>query len=448
MPRSILTLAALVYATAAQGAVFTVGPHGAYATLQEGLSAAAVLAGSHEVRVEGGIHDDPVGVYDCCAGRVVVSGGWNDTFTSPAGGAATVLDGLGVRRVMELFVLRGELSLRNLTIRNGYVETIPHATASTFGAGLDARVRGDATLELSSLTFLSNRIHAAIPDASSAIGAGAALDVFERGQLRMFTTVFRGNAITEGPGADLIAGYGAGAWLSLRGKAIADVRRNTFRQNRLEGDGYVGAAGLHLSSRTVESVAQVRENTFDRNEVVVALEDPAASGMTAVAVSATTAVVIEARRNRFVGNRGGPQLRLYAYGGARIVAGDSLLAAGTHEGVVADGRGGSRTHLVNLTSVGNAGAGVRASGEGSVFNTIAFENAPDTVLAAAVAAGFNLVGVDPLFAPGSGYRLSAASPARDAGTNAPPGGLGPLDVDLGPRVVGPRVDVGAHEYKP
>jgi hypothetical protein len=87
------------------------------------------------------------------------------------------------------------------------------------------------------------------------------------------------------------------------------------------------------------------------------------------------------------------------------------------------------------------------SGSGFVFNTIAFGNAPEVVFGPAVATGANLFGVNPLFEPGSVYKLSASSPARDIGSATPPGGLGPLDVDLRPRVFGPRVDIGAYEWR-
>jgi hypothetical protein len=33
----------------------------------------------------------------------------------------------------------------------------------------------------------------------------------------------------------------------------------------------------------------------------------------------------------------------------------------------------------------------------------------------------------------------------DAGDDAPPGGLGPLDLDKGPRIERARVDIGAYE---
>jgi hypothetical protein len=46
------------------------------------------------------------------------------------------------------------------------------------------------------------------------------------------------------------------------------------------------------------------------------------------------------------------------------------------------------------------------------------------------------------------YHLGAGSPAIDAGSNHPPGGLGPFDIDGETRRRGTRVDIGADETGP
>jgi hypothetical protein len=64
-----------------------------------------------------------------------------------------------------------------------------------------------------------------------------------------------------------------------------------------------------------------------------------------------------------------------------------------------------------------------------------------------VNAGNNLIGADPKFVDSAGrdYRLKAKSPAINAGSNDPPGALGPLDLDGHPRIAGGTVDIGACE---
>jgi hypothetical protein len=55
------------------------------------------------------------------------------------------------------------------------------------------------------------------------------------------------------------------------------------------------------------------------------------------------------------------------------------------------------------------------------------------------------VRVDPRFISASNFRLQRSSPLVDGGMNGPAGGLPGASFDGGPRVVGPRVDLGAYE---
>ena len=64
-----------------------------------------------------------------------------------------------------------------------------------------------------------------------------------------------------------------------------------------------------------------------------------------------------------------------------------------------------------------------------------------------VLTGFNLVGINPGFRPGT-YELDGGSAAADAGTNAPPIPLLPVDLALYPRVYNATVDIGAYEWRP
>jgi hypothetical protein len=100
---------------------------------------------------------------------------------------------------------------------------------------------------------------------------------------------------------------------------------------------------------------------------------------------------------------------------------------------------------VPLASANGDGAGMTAfrdpGATATVYNTIVHGNGTDST-PPDVTAGSNLVGVGPLFT-GPLYRPGA--PAIDAGSPAPPGGLGPSDLFSGPRTIDAAPDIGAIE---
>lgn len=143
------------------------------------------------------------------------------------------------------------------------------------------------------------------------------------------------------------------------------------------------------------------------------------------------------------------QLGVQAGGGGVLILSDGVVARGNRHGLSAWSIGGL-VHVTNLTVTAHPEQGVvgsRLFGAGEVLlsNTIAYANGSD-VLGSLTSSG-NLVGVDPIFVDtvGGNYRLVLGSPGVDAGTDSPPGGLGPLDLDGDARIQGPRVDVGAYE---
>lgn len=438
----------LLCAGTAEAALIRVGPGGTHATVQAGLAAALGTPGTHEVRLAGGrTFYEHVEVLTAVATEVTVSGGWNAAFTARTG-APTVLDGDGTGRALRLGITSTRLSLTHLTVRGGYLEAGPHAIGGTFGAGIRAHVGGNAHLLLGSLQVLGNRIHAAIPALSSPAGAGAAFDVFGSGRLALGTSTFDGNLISRAPGSP-VTGQGGGAWIIVREKGLAEVAKNTFKENRVEGTTFVGAGGLHVIVTAVSTPTIVDDNRFEANTVAgAAADDPAGSGLAIQADVAVARVVATARRNRLTGNGGAVQMRLDARGRSGVLASDSWVHAGPDGGAAASAIAPAAVALNNLTVVGNGATGIATTGVSYVYNSVAFANAIDTALAPGVPEGFNLVGVDPMFEPESAYRIQAGSPARDAGTNTPPGGLGPQDLERRARVVGPRVDIGADEFEP
>ena len=140
------------------------------------------------------------------------------------------------------------------------------------------------------------------------------------------------------------------------------------------------------------------------------------------------------------------QVHLFANSNNIVVLGDSEISRSeTDGGVLAGISDSADISLVNLTVPDNAGFDLAVNGAVNISNTLA-----DTTDASIASANVNnsLFGTDPLYLERVDgiYHLLPSSPAIDAGTSTPPGGLGSLDLDGNPRIMGARVDLGANEF--
>ncbi len=145
------------------------------------------------------------------------------------------------------------------------------------------------------------------------------------------------------------------------------------------------------------------------------------------------------------------QVELSAGSDGAASLGDTLIVAGSG-GLLGGGFGTLR--ITNVTVADTPGAtGIEMTDGGgvgtvSLANSIVWPNAL-SVDDPTVTSTHNLAGVDPQVSSTSvadPYGLQPWSPAIDAGTNTPPGGLGPFDARHATRVIGPTVDIGAEEF--
>jgi hypothetical protein len=448
--------AALLLAGGPAAAAVLRVPSSAYPTVQSALTAAAVLPGTHEVKLRAGTFHERVTVpAGCCAGQVRVSGGWDASFTSVAVDfRLTRLEGGGGGRVVSIPDLdSGLLIVENLTIQGGRLPA--RAPDVAFGAGAAAFVNSSGRLAWRGVRFRANTIVGDRPDPAEAQGAGALVLLEDAGRLLVEGCLFDKNAIFETGGARLAA-QGAGLNLQVFG-GDATVRGTTFRHNAASGSVFGRGGGLDALVEDVGGVGLTLEDSeFDGNRV-----ESAASGSRVgsgavlwTAGSGGEGPTLVARRNRFLDNLGGrTQAHVVAARGARVDLSDSLVARGDRGGlhVFADD---STAHVTNLTVADQAGTGIETAQAGtgalSIFNTIAFGNAGGDLAVTGGAApdlGSNLIGIDPLFGgpPFGEYCLSSGTPALNAGDDAPPGGLGPRELYGRPRVWLGRVDIGACE---
>ncbi len=431
--------------TPARAAVFTVGAGGTHSSVQSALTAAIAAGGDNEVRIQAGTFvenvfaDVPVG-----AGTLSVSGGWNASFDSRTYDASlTVLDGGGDDGVLALNAAGGSTTIENLTITNGSkfldgagIQVRPSGTASvalrhlrivdnqaTYDhgspgqTGLSAWASGDATLVVDSCTISGNT---AIGTAdANTTAAGASFSLEGNATLVLNSTSITGNSATSAA----YGTYGTGLALYLSDNAIATLTYLLVADNLSSpGPGSYFTGGALRASAGDHSRLVIRDSSFLRNGTAGA----AAGQQLEVANSGSASVLVETT--------------LIADGPGTATSGLTAIAVAS----------AGAFDIVNTTITGHSGTGLSKSQDGPVFlgNSIVSGNQNDVYEHRPLTRGSNLIGADPLFvdAAGGDYRLTAASPAVDAGEPLPQF-LGSLDLDDNPRIVGDAVDLGAYEYQ-
>lgn len=437
--------------------MFTVGPDGDHASLQSALTAAlAPDVEPHHVRIQAGaLIGDTVHVQGIDV-TIEVSGGWNAGFTLRSDDPAlTVLQGSGSARTLYVTGNLGTVQISNLTVTN------PGAQQND---GTCVALQASGTLEVTLRDSVIRHCEGEGPVYCN--GNGIAASASQDARITILANHVHDNRCEPSrASADVrIAGRGTGISAQAQENGsllIADnrIEDNLARNFGEQSDG-IGINAINYGEGAVE----VHRNHILRNRVLgesVGEFNPVsqACGLFLATGVFGTAGGIEARGNRVADNafeasvRSGTQVAVEAYGNGHLVFGDSAVLDGSGGFGALHARtdaAGSVLDLVNLTVAGNEGAGIQAlptSGLLSLSNSIASGNQaavelhPDVVQAnnlLDVPAGF----VDPIT---GNYRLRADSPALDAGTAAPAGGLGSTDLDGGPRVVGSAVDIGAFE---
>ncbi len=454
-PALILLLAAL--APTGSAAVFTVGPDGVHASLQSALGAAlGAGAGPHQVRIQSGtligdtMHVQHVDI------EIEISGGWNAAFgLRTEDPSLTVLQGSGTSRPLSLLGSLGQVRVENLSLTNPDAQenvgtclladasgthsiilrdsVVRHCegrgTGYCSGNGIWAHATQDG-----SIAIVGNRVH---DNRCEPVRADASVRVSGRGT---------GIGAQTDQNGDLL----------IQDNLIVD---NLARNHGEQSDG-IGISVISYGEGLIELVG----NRILRNRVIgtsVGEFTPVSLGwgLTLVAGAFDSGAEVVARGNLVAGNsfeanvRSGSQAYLHSLGSASIAFGDSAVldgSGGFWALLVATDVPTARLDLVNLTVAGNEGDGIRAftaNGPLTLSNSIASGNQNPVDLHPAVIQTHNLLDVPAGFIdPAAGdYRLRADSPALDAGTASPPGGLGAIDVEGGQRLVGAAVDIGAFE---
>lgn len=458
--QALLVVAAGATAVPARAEVFTVGPGGRFATIQEALTHAAqspvapTSHVSHEIRVRSGTYAENLRVPNpCCGPRSIrVIGGWNSTFTSsPRDPGLTVIDGRSRGRVLTIpHLSEGSLELSGLTLRGGYLRA-GGVYGLGYGAGLQASLTGRALLMLQRVVVRNNTIRGEGTGQAEAQGAGASVVLEDDAGVLLNESRFQTNMIVVGEAS--LASWGGGLNLQVFGGA-ATIRQTRFEGNWAYGQRISVGGGMYALVQNGGGIGLGVEDTwFEGNVVHDTIGDGAGARVTTL--DGNGAATVKMLRCRFLSNIvGRSQLDANASGDTRIEVSDSVVANGS--GGLRLSANAAQTHVWNLTVANNELRGIQGSATGggrlSVFNTIAYDNGGgDLALSGTtVTSGFNLVGIDPRFvSPRAGnFALDGGSPAADAGTNSPPVPLGFIDILWRDRVYNATVDIGAYEWHP
>ncbi|MBI4469677.1 MAG: right-handed parallel beta-helix repeat-containing protein [Acidobacteria bacterium] len=428
----------------AQSTVFTVGPSGFYREIQPALIQALNSFGLFpiEIRVAQGTYPENLMVTTPQAKlKITVTGGWNPGFSMRnADPALTLIDARGMTRGLEMIYATGEFIMDGFTIANG--------GAVLDGAGVRLETSGDAGVTFNNCIIRDNR---AAP-LGGATGGGFA--VYASGTSRVSIT---GCQITRNQCVGEVDRTAAGAGISLFatdntsiGISKSVIEQNTTRNSGNQSTG-VGAY-LYFDGA---STGDFSDNVV-RNNSAEGTGGQVGTGA-AIWMSNMATGTVTVRRNLWLDNLNNlgttsDDLSLISANTSTLICSDSVVAGPNAAGISAGARNSGTVRLTNLTVVGHQLVGVsfyEGPGTASLSNSIVFNNGTEVILSGAVA-DHNLIGTNPMFVDsGAGnYRLLPASPAINAGTNAPPGGLGPTDLAGNARILAGTVDLGAYEFQP
>ncbi|MFN7941451.1 MAG: hypothetical protein U0X73_07610 [Thermoanaerobaculia bacterium] len=440
-----LALAALPGLTpaGALAAILTVGAGGAFATLQAALTQAQSTAAADEIRVRDGSYPENLTVGSLTAGNDLdISGGWAAGFTvrNPTPGLTEVNAGGVGRALLFSGVTNTTVAVRGLAFRLG--------TGGPYGGGVNLTEAGASNVLFERCLFENNG-PTSNDSVSGAAGGGLYVSASGSARFLLVDSIFNLNtAVMNSPNTG--AARGAGVAILAAGSATAILRGVQFLENTLSGGAVNTGAGLHVEASSSATV-RVEDTLFFGNH---GNDGTDGAALTLVAMESSS---IDARRLGMDENGieadGSNQAGLWTFDGASLRLSDSLLTD-SDQGIFASARAAAGSlRLVNLTVTGHSGLGIElgtlSGGIASISNSISFDNAGgDTSFSGGgLTLQSNLFAVDPVFVdPAAGdYSLAAGSPAHDAGTATPEGGLSPYDFAHAPRVAGPLPDQGALE---
>jgi hypothetical protein len=431
----LLCFPLLLVAHDAPALTLTVGPGGTHASVQAAIDALDNQAGGHEIRILSGVFG-PAEFNSRGWDQLDVSGGWDATFTQRSEARdATTLHGQGGSSALFVRLLNDE-RLR-----------IHHLALS--GARTGAYIIGerDAAIELFQCRIHGNGTTGATnPDA-------AGLDVYTRqgtlpqlgvGYVEVSDCLIEDNHTLQAMNP---AAAGVQIIPEASGPPVY-VWRTTIRANTVEcATAGTNARGAGLRVTTSGGAAFLRGMRIEDNAAVDCVTDGSGASLFSEFVGRVELDGGVVRGN--VGDAADDAVaQIAARGDGSVTLANLLVSQSATHGIRIQQQGDRCSRVTNVTSVDAFGNGLIVStttpGFASVFNTIS----SNPLIGSGTQTGANLSDGDARFrdAANGDYRLRFDSPARDAGNNDVPDGLGTSDALGFERVVNDIVDIGAIEY--
>ncbi len=420
----------------------TVGPDGSFATIQGAVNACASGLNC-QIDIQGSnTYPEYIWIPSSFAvGNMTINGGWNSTFTLRDDDPnSTIIDGGAADEVVNVAISGGSVTLDGFTIMNG---------SSVAGAGITIVPQGDCTVKLTNLIIRNN--HASYT--GSIPGGGVWASLHGNSHLEVSRCRIVSNTATATSGAGNATG--AGLTITASGTASYLVEDSWVEENTASSAAGQEEGAGHFFGVSEDASAEIVNLRVANNIAAGTGSSVAGVGGTLYLTGNGQMTVRQSSwaLNNNLSGGSGEQLRISCFDNASLLVTDSAVALGEQNGLDGHAADTSELRLVNLTVADNTLTGIDLTISGSpivdLHNSIAFGNGTDASLQTGVAAGNNLIGIDPLFvdpgAPGYNYRLGEGSPGVDAGDNTPPGGLGSADFDGRPRIENGIVDIGCYE---
>jgi len=438
---------ALAMASGAQ-AYIAVGPHGSYATIQDGVNQ-AIAVGGDEVRVElkcfvGCPYAENVSINTGVS--VQLSGGWASDFQSQISTLGSPVTGSG-----------GDAPIMRVIAHDSAIVSVSRFNLDGSGNAAGNTTRGllVGAQNNASVVVADNRISGnslntitALPPAG---GAGVAVQATDSAYISLAGNTIQSNYLY---GADSQSAYGGGAFVTTIGSGHVDFVLNTVTGNfsNNTAGGACRGGGLWAASLDTSSM-QLRGNTYSGNGQFAC--NNGATGDAAEIDATNTAIVQvydETWTNNSVPNDPGVyEVFMQADVSSQILAQNGLITHGTWGGLFANSIASGTINISNYTIADNPVLGYNGFGGGTqLWNSVLWNDGTAYALNTGATFAYCLYAADPVFidAANGNYRLSAGSPAINTGSNSPTGGLRTFDLDGSPRPFGSIADIGAYEWRP